>query len=64
MPIVPPVEGVKGLEVPLLKSRGCSARCSGTKRIPLLYVAIRYGNKAERKPGVCGGKEINTKRRR
>ena len=33
-------------------------------RIPLLYVAIRYGNKAERKQCVRGGKEINTKQRR
>lgn len=52
------------MEVPLLKGGGYSARRRVAKRIPLLYVAMRYGNKAERKQRVRGGKEINTKQRR
>lgn len=58
------VERLQGLEVPLLKGGGYSARRRVAKRIPLLYVAMRYGNKAERKQHVRGGKEINTKQRR
>lgn len=52
------------MEVPLLKRGDCSASRRVAKSIPLLCVAIRYGNKAERKQCVCGGKEINTKQRR